>query len=205
MFRSKLTIAFFVLAMLTIGVFSVSAQEQLTDLQYVGPPTVEKFFTDCLESPPMYSPDDSVTEAFCACSAANLDQYVKKEREKKGNNSFRSSAGEWTEDVLIADIYGSCLYIPHYDEVYSDCNNEERWRVIIKKEYNRKNYCHCYASRLSEYVEIFAADFLKKELALDLQKVVEPLGFVKRSTEYGTEERGSRRDCFKEWAQKKHY
>ena len=123
---------------LNLGLGSTSREEAIQESQ--------KFFNQCIQRP-IIDLSETTDQAFCACSASNLQHWLEKPATRTpGMEFFQSPSKELTKPVLLGQIYGPCLYIPVYEITYRDCVTDDDNAWSARTEDELTGLCTCMAA-----------------------------------------------------------
>lgn len=174
-------------------------QEQTQDL----PESVQKaeeFFNRCVADP-IIDLSDSTDEAFCACAATNMQQWIEKNSQSIGSDFLGnaiSTSKELDSNTTLTEIYASCLHIPVYEMSYLDCYYEPRNAHFSKGEDTLKALCHCLAQGDSTYFEQFAKPFIEMRIAKG-KDISDPIKDIKYDVNFSLARQNTDKQCYNEY------
>lgn len=140
----------------------------------------EKFYNNCLENPLLPSSQETDT-AFCACSTSHLQKWF--EEPSNETDFLKSPAKELDKNVLMAKIYGPCLFIPVYEMNYYKCLDSSKHNYFMKNNDELEFVCNCIAEGTESYFKNFAQPYLEMRL-LQQRDIKDPVYDIMKSTEY---------------------
>lgn len=156
----------------------------------------EQFFQECLQKP-VIDLSDETDQAFCACAALNMKNWLDIPVQDRRNAQIFESLEEkqLDADTLLVEIYGSCLHIPVYEMTYDDCLDSRSARYQINQPGFLDGLCQCIAVGQSDYFRAYAQPFLEMAMAED-RIIYDPVKAIKSDKNYYAAERITEKNCY---------
>lgn len=144
----------------------------------------QQFYNDCIKNP-IIDLSAITDQAFCACSAANLEQWLLSPSSESGTADFLGApAKKLDKNTLITEIYGSCLHLPVYELTYRQCITDDRQAFYMNTQRQFKQLCQCIATGDESYFRQFAKPYLEMVISAKDKDIDNPIEVIKKSTDF---------------------
>ncbi len=145
----------------------------------------QQFYEQCIERP-IIAMSDTSEQAFCACSAANLQKWLlKPAKDSETSNFLGAPVKELDKLTLFTQVYGSCLYIPAYEMTYRECVTNDRNAYFMKSSQELEMLCQCLAAGDESYFMRFAQPYLEMRVN-DGRDFDDPIHEITKSSDFNS-------------------
>lgn len=186
----------FIVSLLVGGITPVAAQNSAKGNETIA--RAEHFFEKCKRDP-VISVNEDTDIAFCACAAANFQQWLEAPGAEEQIPLYSIVEKKPDGNALLTDIYGPCLHIPEYQLTYDECYSNRRHQYFANEPRRRAGLCGCIAQGVADYFERFAAPFLELKIS-EGEDIIDPVAMIKQDVNFYDAHYMLESRCYVDWA-----